>query len=240
MVAGQPDKAEEFADRALQLGLDSGQPDALAFYGGQMSRIRFEQGRQGELASLVEQAVTDNPGTPAFRAALAVSHLQAGNDAGALELLEEAASDDFASLPLDYLWLLTLGTYAEVAIELQASRPAQMLYDLLEPYGDQIPFITTILVSPIAFYLGGLSWVLGRYDEAESRFADAIEIATRGGMKYDTAYAQFGLGRVLAARGRPGDIDRARAILQEARDSAVAHGYGAIERRADAELSNLA
>jgi class 3 adenylate cyclase/tetratricopeptide (TPR) repeat protein len=240
MVAGDPDKAEEFANLSLQLGMDSGQPDAFAFYGGQLSRLRFQQGRQGELVSLVEQAVADNPGTPAFRAALAVSHLQAGDAAEALGLLEEAGRDDFASLPLDYLWLLTLCTYAEVAIQLQASRPAQTLYDFLEPYGDQIPYITTILVSPIAFYLGGLSSVLGRDDEAESHFAEAIELATRGGMKYDTAYAQFGLGCVLAARGRPGDIDRARAILKEARDSAVAHGYGAIERRADAELSNLA
>jgi class 3 adenylate cyclase/tetratricopeptide (TPR) repeat protein len=240
MVAGEPDKAEEFANAALQWGLDSGQPDALAFYGGQLSRLRFQQGRQGELTALIEQAVADNPGTPAFRAALAMSHMQAGDDARAIELLKDAAADNFASLPLDYLWLLTLCTYAEAAIQLRVSRPAQQLYDLLEPFHDQIPYVTTILVSPIAFYLGGLSSVLGRGDEAEAHFAEALELANRGGMKFDTAYTQYRWGCMLAARGRPGDIDRARALLQEACDSAAVHGYGAIERSAAAELSNLA
>jgi len=45
---------------------------------------------------------------------------------------------------------------------------------------------------------------------------------------------------MLAARNGPGDLDRARALLEHARDGAVAHGYAGIERQAIAELSHLA
>ena len=132
-MAGDPERAEQLATAAFEMGTDSGQPDAFAIYGSQLMYIRHQQGRLGELVSLIDQAVVENPGLPAFRPILASAHLEAGNDATALGLLDSAAADEFASLPPDFLWMMGVTFYALVTVELTAAGPARKLYDLLEP-----------------------------------------------------------------------------------------------------------
>ena len=46
-------------------------------------------------------------------------------------------------------------------------------------------------------------------------------------------------GRMLRIRNGPGDADRARDLLEQARESAAARGYALVERQADVELSKL-
>ena len=217
LMAGDATRAEQLATAALQLGTDSGQPDAFAIYGSQLMYIRHQQGRLGELVALIEQAVTENPGLPAFRPILASAHLEAGNDVIALGLLDSAAADEFASLPMDFVWMMGMTFYASVAVELRANRPAQTLYELLAPYSGQVPFIGTLGFFPVSLALGGLASVLGRYDEAESYFADAAHMAGRGHMKFFEARTQLEWGRMLAGRRGPGDVERARTLLQQAR-----------------------
>jgi hypothetical protein len=240
IMAGDPERAEQLATRALELGTDTGQPDAFSIYGSQLMYVRHQQGRLGELVSLIDQAVTENPGLPAFRPVLAAAHLEAGNDATALDLLDAGASDGFASLPLDFTWMMGITSYALVAVELRAAAPARTLYDLLAPYPEQVPFIGTLGFFPAALSLGGLASVLGRYDAAEAHFTEATELVTRGAMTFFAARTQLDWGRMLAAREGPGASERGRALLTDARRTAAAHGYAGIERLAVAELANLA
>jgi len=79
------------------------------------------------------------PAPRAGRAPLAAAHLEAGNDATALDQLQSAAGDEFAWLPLDLDWTMATAWYGAVAAELSAAGPAQVLYDLLAPYHAQIP-----------------------------------------------------------------------------------------------------
>jgi tetratricopeptide (TPR) repeat protein len=240
LMAGEPDQAEQLATAAFQLGTDSGQPDAFTIYGSQLMYIRHQQGRLGELVSLIDQAVIENPGLPAFRPILAAAHLEAGNDATALDLLHSAAADDFASLPLDFVWMMGVTFYALVTVELKAAGPAHKLYELLSPYHEQIPFIGTLGFFPASLSLGGLASILGRYDEAEAHFTEATELTTRGKMKFFAARTQLDWGRMLALRGGPGDLDGARAHLEQALGVALSFGYSGIERKANPELLNLA
>jgi class 3 adenylate cyclase/tetratricopeptide (TPR) repeat protein len=237
LMAGEPERAEEAATAAVAVGTESGQPDALAIFGSQLMFARMEQGRLGELVTLVDQAVKDNPGLPAFGAILATAHLDAGNQATALQILDHAATDGFASLPLDFVWMIGMSAYSLVATELRAAGPAELLYDLLAPYHDQVPFIGTLGYLPGCCSLGGLATVLGRYDEAETHFAEAAELARRGSMQFCTAANQLSWGRMLAERGRREDVERGRALLEQARALAVAHGYTLIGQRADRALS---
>jgi len=239
IMAGDPERAEQLATTAFEMGTETGQPDALAIYGSQLMYVRHQQGRLGELVTLIEQAVADNPGIPAFRPVLASAHLEAGNDVTALGLLESAAADGFASLPSDFLWMMGATFHAMVAVELRATGPAQKLHDLLAPYHDQVPFIGTLGFFPVALALGGLASVLGRYEDAEASFAEATELNTRGHMTYFAAYTELWWGQTLAARGASGDRDRARSHLEGARDLAATHGYTGVERRAEKELSKL-
>ncbi len=170
IMAGDPERAEKLATAAFEMGTDSGQPDALAIYGSQLMYVRHQQGRLGELVPLINQAVTENPGLPGFRPVLAAAHLEARNNATALDLLDAGAADGFASLPLDFIWMMGVTSYALVAVELRATGPAEKLYDLLAPYHEQVPFIGTLGFFPAALALGGLASVLGRYDMAEAHF----------------------------------------------------------------------
>jgi tetratricopeptide (TPR) repeat protein len=239
LMSGDSERAEQFADAALQLGTESGQPDAFAIYGSQLMYVRSQQGRLGELLSLIDQAVIENPGLPAFQPILASAHLQAGNEATALELLESVAADGFASLPLDFIWTMGITSYAQVAVELRAIGPAQTLHDLLAPYHSQIPFIGTVGFTPNALALGALASVLGRYDEAEEYFAEAAALSSQGEMKYFATLTQLEWGRMLAARGGPDDLDRACTLLEQSASAAATHGYTIVRRQAAVALSKL-
>jgi class 3 adenylate cyclase/tetratricopeptide (TPR) repeat protein len=239
MTVGDLERADELATTALQIGIEGGQPDAFAIYGGQLSLLRRHQGRLDELVTLIEQVAAENPGVPTFGPILAITYLEAGDDAKASELLEAAAAEDFTSLPLDFIWLVGTVAYARVAFVLGALSPVQKLYDLLSPYSDQVVFVGTAGGTSVALHLGGLASALGRYDEAEAYFAQATELDARGHMKCDATETDLWWGWMLASRRGPGDLDRARLLLERARDVAATNGYAGIGRRATAELSKL-
>lgn len=240
LLGGDPARAEELATLALQIGTESGQPDAFAFYGGQLSQVRNQQGRQGELVSLVAQVAEENPSIVAYRAALAEAYLGAGEDGEALQLLESAASEGFESLPVDVAWLDAVLSFSRAAIELQARQPAEQLLALLAPFHAQIPCQGLISYAPVATHLGGLASVLGRNDDAETYFAEATALNTRGKMKFAEAYTQLLWGRMMAAQKGPDDPEKARQLLEQARTTASGNGYAMIEGRAAEALSRLA
>jgi class 3 adenylate cyclase len=236
LLAGDPDRAERLATAALEMGMESGQPDAFGFYGAEMIGVRRQQGRYGELVPLIEQMAAENPALPVFRATLAEGHMEAGNFDTARQMLE-AAAVELASLPYDVVWIFAVASYADVATELRAEAPAQLLLDLLAPFDEQVLFIGATAGSAVAYYCGCLESVLGRYNEAEWHFAKAAEINARGQMEFAAAVTHLQWGGMLSARRGPGDLERARDLLTRAHDTAVSRGYGSIARRAAAALA---
>ena len=115
----------------------------------------------------------DNPGVPAYHAVHAGVLLETQENQEALHLLETAAADGFESLPLDVAWMDAVINNSRAAFDLQTREPAEMLVRVLAPYHDQVPFTGLVPQPPVATHLGGLSSVLGCYDEAESYFAQA-------------------------------------------------------------------
>jgi class 3 adenylate cyclase len=238
-VAGDPVRAEELAAQALELGTESGQPDAFSIYGTQIIGIRRQQGRLAEMVPLVQDVVNENPGVPSYQGALALAHLEAENETMARQILESAAVDGF-SLPLDAAWIDGIVANAWIAIQLQARSQAERLFDLLAPYSDQIPFDGVIPLEPIAMFLGGLAWVLGRDEQAEVYLSEALALARRGGMKYARAQTELLWGTMLTAHEGHDRMARAPKLLDRASAAAISHGYGAIERRATAVLAEIA
>ena len=82
LLHGDTEEAERLATAALEVGTAGGQPDAFAFYGMQLMKTRDEQGRFGELASLIADAAEQNPSIPAYELLLAAAHLDAGERGG--------------------------------------------------------------------------------------------------------------------------------------------------------------
>jgi hypothetical protein len=240
LVSGDPDRVEALATTALEVGTETGQPDALNIYGGQLAWAHLQRGRLGELLPMMEQMDAENPGLPSVRAGMALGYLESGDPEKARQLLQRAADDNFESLPLDIAWIVGVAIYADVAIELRAEGPARKLATLLAPYHEQIPFGGAIALNPVAFYLGGLASVLAQYERAEAYFAEATALNSRGRMKYAEARTHLEWGRMLIVRGGADSLSRARTLLVLAGDAASTHGYGMVGRRTEATLARLA
>lgn len=84
-------------------------------------------------------------------------------------------------------------------------------------------------------YLGLLATTIGRFDDAEARFAAA---ATHERIQAPTWLARTRLewARMLLVRRQPGDVERARELLGQALATARELGLGNIERQAVALL----
>jgi class 3 adenylate cyclase/tetratricopeptide (TPR) repeat protein len=238
LLHGDTEEAEKLATAALEVGTAGGEPDAFAIYGVQLMQTRYEQGRLGELVSLITDTAEQNPSMPAFKATLAAAHLDADDEAAARQLVDEAAADSF-SLPEDNAWFDGIINYARIVIELQLRVHGERLIELPVRFRDQVPHNGAIPQPPVATYLGGLATVVGRYEEAESYFEQAAELNARGEMRFAEAETKLYWGRMHRARNGPGDNDQARILLEQARESAAARGYAMVERRASAELPKL-
>ena len=137
-IAGDTEQAEQLATEALQIGTDSGQPDAAVFFGAQLGGGELPtRNRWASWSHSSSRWPPTLPSSPAFAAALALAHVEAGRIDDARRLLEEFAAADF-DLPLDPSWLTGMADYAEAAIACRDPKYAGPLFDRLAPWADQM------------------------------------------------------------------------------------------------------
>lgn len=233
LMAGLLEEAERSAEDARQVAFESEQPEALAFYAGQLINIRFEQGRLGELEPLIAQQVQANPGIPAFRGALALARSEAGMRAEALEVLAIDAASDFAELTYDSNWLAGMAIYAQACASLDEPGAAASLHRLLSPWRDHVAFNSATTWGLVQRHLGNLERVLGRYDAAERELRGAAERHAQMAAPIWLARTRLDLARVLLERGS--DTGEAAQLLEQAGRTAADLGCASIQRRS-AEL----
>jgi len=231
--------AEEAADEALTLGTATGQPDALAIYGAQLVDVRGKQGRVHELVPLIEQAVQNNPGLPAFRAALVRAKSRHGADDEVRALLDIEVADKFP-MPEDTQWLTAHALWADGAARCGHLPAAARLYELLSPWHAQFATTYITITGSVAHYLGLLAHALDRYDEANQWFAEALACHERMQAPYFVAFTQTAWAALLFDRNQPGDAESARAFLDAALPVATERGYGYVERDARELLERMA
>jgi tetratricopeptide (TPR) repeat protein len=234
LMHGLLDEAERSAEDAFRIASESEQPEALAFYAGQLINIRFEQGRLSELEPLITQQVEQNPGIPAFRGALALARSEADMREEALAVLAVDSASGFSEHPYDSNWLAGIAIYAQACANLAEPVAAAKLHELLAPWSDHVAFNSATTWGLVERLLGNLDRVLGRYDDAERRLVHAAE-------RHEQMYAPVWLARtrldlagLLLERGS--DADRAQMLLEQAIGTAQDLGCAGIERRAVALL----
>jgi class 3 adenylate cyclase/tetratricopeptide (TPR) repeat protein len=238
LLAGDLERAELLATEAFNIGTNAGEPDVDVYFNAQVLGICARRGTLGDIASLVAQTVSENPGIPALVGTLARAYVQGGNMDDARNLLEEFARSGF-NLPLDLLWLVGMVGWAEVAVACRDAEYAGPIFERLAPWADQLSFIDLSTDGPVSLYLGGLSAMLGRYGEADAYFIQSAGFCKRFGVSSFAAQTDLWCGKMLAGRDAPGDGERAGELLSRAHASAVAHGYGSIERDAAEALRRL-
>jgi tetratricopeptide (TPR) repeat protein len=238
LIAGNADRGEHLATEARQIGTDGGEPDAFAFFGGQLMNVNGLRGTLGELVPLIEQGAAERPGLPGYIAALAMVHAEYGQTEKARRLLEEFASGGF-DFPLDPVWLTAMACYARAAVGCRDPAYAGPLLERLAPWANLWEYEVLTADGPISYHTGCLATVVGRYDVAETYFEQAFASSSRAGAKFFAARTELGWGWMLTERGGSGDIERARELLTDARARAAENGYADVERRANEILNSL-
>jgi hypothetical protein len=89
----------------------------------------------------------------------------------------------------------------------------------------------------VAHHLGLLATTLGRYEEADQHFHDALAIHERIGAPQFVAQTRLERASMLLRRRGPGDEEQARNLLGQALSTARELGLLNVERRAAALLS---
>ena len=181
-IAGDTDRAEALATEALQIGTDSGQPDAALIYGTQLIVVRGQRGTMNELIPLIEKMASDAPEISPwmFGSLLAKAHVEVDGTDEALAQLEAFAASGF-DLRMDHVWLSGMVDYADAAVVCGDPTYATPLFERLAPWHAQLPATGATALPPVSHYLGGLAGVLGRYDEADAYFSQAAAVSERLG-----------------------------------------------------------
>ena len=235
LLHGDTEEAEQLATAALEVGTAGGQPDAFAFYGVQLMQTRYEQGRMGELVSLIADAAEQNPSMPTFRAALGGGTPRCGRRGGSPGAGGRGCGG-FVLLARDSGWFDGMVNYARVVIELQLRAHAEPLIERLAPFRDQVPHNGLVPQPPVATYLGGLATVARPLTRTPSRTSSrqpsSMPVARCGSRR---PYTNMLWGRMLRTRNGPGDADRARhaprAGTGERRRPRLRHGGASGKRR---------
>src|SRR5207249_9261357 len=87
----------------------------------------------------------------------------------------------------------------------------------LLPYSDRVALsYPEISLGPVSRFLGILASTTARWSDANRYFEDALALSERMGARPWLARTQEEYGRMLLARGEPGDAAKAHGLLDSA------------------------
>jgi hypothetical protein len=212
---------------------------------GQLSWLRYQQGRMAELAGIVRLAERRQYFV-LWAPAIALMWGELGQHAAAVDQLAATLdlTSDLHALPPHGLAVPTLAVTAEAINSLDGFRNDRLDIDglarrvdaLLEPHTEEIALggWPTLLVGPVHRARGLLALAVGEPERALAHFEAGIRKV--GASAGQLAWLRLHRGRALLARGRPGDPQRARDALEGALDTATAKGIGALAAAARRHL----
>ncbi|HMJ78909.1 MAG TPA: BTAD domain-containing putative transcriptional regulator, partial [Iamia sp.] len=175
-LEGDLARSEELAELALVTFADVSPSRAFATYAAQLLPLRLAARRLGELADQLEALVADQPGVPAWHAALALSVAPTDRDAAhrhATLALDRAAPD--------FTWLAAHVIGGRAAAQLDDEELVQRYIDRLEPWSGRVCWAGTCAYGPVDSVLALLVEALGRPGPAAVLAGQARDTARRLG-----------------------------------------------------------
>ncbi len=230
LLRGDLQDAENMALESLRIGTESGQPDALTNFGGLLLGLRWHQGRLRELVSVVAETAESLSAIPAYRAVLALAHIESDDLDAAAALLRTQIDERFERIPEDLFWSVAVTAYSDAAVATGSVAAAELLCEKVDPFHGQIASSTASINGAYAHCSAGLHELLGHHDIADERYGEAIALHTKVRAPFFIARTKLAWGRALIRRNPPGGDDRARALLADAASLAARYGYENIER----------
>jgi hypothetical protein len=236
LITGHLDEAERLALNALQIGIDSGQPDAFAVFTSQLVFVRRDQGRLAELEPTIAQVAADNPGIPGFRALLALCYCELDDLEAARRVFAADAARGFVDIPHDMVWSSGMAMYAEVCSHLGDREAAAALAGHLSGLSGILVHSGAVGLGAIDRYRGLLSATLDRLDQADAHFAAAAALEDRIGAPIWLARTRLDWGRLLLGRGGASDRERGQELVAQAIGTAKALGCVTLAKHASRTL----
>jgi tetratricopeptide (TPR) repeat protein len=235
--AGRFAEAEAQAAECYRIGVDVGDADALAFYGGHLAAIRFFQGREAELAetavSIAASPTLIAERERSFMLAAALFALRAGRPERARAALAELAAKGITALPPASGWLPAMAAVVEIAAALSDATVAEAAYTALLPFAD-LPLMGSLAVVCLGSTqraLGVAARTYGAHDRAVEHLGAALAADEQAGHLPAVIVDRAELGLALIRRGHTGDATRAHALLDEAIAAAEGADMAALARR---------
>ena len=232
---GRFDDAERLAREALRIArLRHSEYATYLYEYAQLHAIRWAQGRLDEHWPEIDDHGERFPWVPRWRDAIAAA--ERGDRSAAAAEIARHVGRGFTDIPRDLLWLLRLCALAEACVLVEDDARARRLYELLLPFADrnassyvQQPF------GPVALRLGMVAAMLERWDDADEHFETALACCDRLGARAIRVRVLLEYARAVMARSRPGDAERAAALLDAARRLGEDLGLEWVLRRATLE-----
>jgi hypothetical protein len=213
---GRLAEAEAAAEAAFAVGMDVGDADAVAYYGGQLVAMRWIQGRAAEvleLAAETEASPTITPLNQAFTASMASLAAAAGELERARAALSRLAGG-LQDIHQSSAWLVTLFSVVEAAYMLGDAEIATEAASLMAPYAD-LPVVGSLGVSCVGSVrrsLGLAAVTAGDLDGGIALLETAVVDNERLGNRPLTAMTAVELARARARRDDPARDDRGAAV----------------------------
>jgi hypothetical protein len=180
--------------------------------------LREQQGRAAELLPLATSFAVRYPRNTIWRASVAMLRASLKQREEARRDLDSLAANDFSDVPRDMMWLFTMSCLGDVVSLVGDLRRAAMLYDLLLPYADRCAVAggSSTCRGAVSRSLGVLASLLSHDDDAERHFGNALEMNARIRARIWVAHTQHDYARMLVARDRAGDREKAAALAGQA------------------------
>ncbi len=237
LLEGRFADAAALLESGLRFGASSVPWDAVVFSRVQLFALHSEDGRLAEMEPAIRRSVEEFPTRPLFRCLLARLFAELGDEDGARSVFEELAADRFTVIPVNNDLLLSLSHLAEVAWFLHDADRAAVLHGLLLPYRGLVVDTLESSTGAVDRYLGLAALTAGDLQAAERHLQDALDLNARIGARPWTARTQADLARLMSARDRPGDRERAAGLLAAALATARRFGMTAFAARAGEDLA---
>ncbi len=229
LMEGRVDDVERWAAHAEALGRAAHSDNAAMLVPVLRGVGLVEQGRPDGLGQ--QWSAFAGADFAAYtNAAAAVAWMKAvcGDHAGARAAMAPLVARSFATVPRDSEWLAFGCELAETIALLGDDDAAAALYPLLAPLADRfgVEGIAAACWGSLHRPAGLLCHVLGRWDDAESHYRQALDANRRAGATLLVADTQLAYATLLYARGR---VDTGDELAAEAERTFQAMG---LERRA--------
>ena len=173
---GDLEAAETTAEMAMECFAAVSPSRAFAAYGGQLLPIRIAQGRIDELRGAIEGLAADQPGVPAWRAALALAVVD--EDPVRAADLASSALDDVAE---DFTWLAAHVIGGRAAARAGFVPIVDRYLDRLQPWSGLVCWQGTCSYGPVDTVIAMLQEAAGRLDLARAHAERARSQARRLG-----------------------------------------------------------